>query len=136
SGSTIASSSTLLSRLSIIIWLRSLCPSSEPPTPRATMRWKCSETPVGANSIISVSTVGLPGGTRKPSLARQPIIAGSLSCSRRELRARRRARDRHLLRGHVRRHVGEKRGAEIALAGIGQHAQHGRALRRLGAHPE
>jgi hypothetical protein len=38
------------------------------------MRWKCSETPLGANSIISVSTVGLPGGTRKPSRARQPIM--------------------------------------------------------------
>jgi hypothetical protein len=40
----------------------------------ATMRWKCSETPGGANWVISVSTVGLPGGSRKPSLARQPIM--------------------------------------------------------------
>src|SRR5215471_12051928 len=28
-------------------------PSSEPPVPRAVMRWKCSETPSGANAIIS-----------------------------------------------------------------------------------
>ena len=55
--------------------LRSLCPESEPGVPRATMRWKCSETPSGAIAIISASTVGFPGGTRKPSLARQPIIA-------------------------------------------------------------
>src|SRR5262249_42952923 len=40
-----------------------------------TMRWKCTETPSGAIAIISVSTVGFPGGTKKPSRARQPIIA-------------------------------------------------------------
>jgi hypothetical protein len=45
------------------------------PVPRAVIRWKCSETPSGAMAIISVSTVGFPGGTRNPSLALQPIIA-------------------------------------------------------------
>ena len=33
---------------------------------------------------------------------------------------------------HVGRDVGEQRRAEIALAGVGQHAEDGRALRRLG----
>ena len=37
-----------------------------------------------------------------------------------------------LLLGHVGRDVGEQRRAEIALAGIGQHAEDVRALRRLG----
>src|SRR3954466_13402968 len=101
--------------------------------PRATMRWKCSETPSGASSIISVSTVGLPGGTRKPSLARQPIIACLLGRRRWHLRTRRRAGNVELLGGHVRRDVREERCAEIALAGIGEHAQHGGALRRLDA---
>ena len=64
-----------LSIFSTIERLRSLCPSSEPGVPCATMRWKCSETPSGANAIISGSTVGFPGGTKNPSLARQPIIA-------------------------------------------------------------
>src|SRR3954469_9458397 len=39
------------------------------------MRWKCTDTPVGASAIISGSTVGLPGGTMNPSRARHPIIA-------------------------------------------------------------
>ena len=75
SGLTIASSSIPLSIFSTIERLRSLCPSSEPGVPCATIRWKCSETPSGAIAIISASTVGFPGGTKKPNLARQPIIA-------------------------------------------------------------
>src|SRR5438477_5971236 len=38
------------------------------------MRWKCTDTPSGANAIISGSTVGFPGGSRNPSRALQPII--------------------------------------------------------------
>src|SRR5204862_1203402 len=34
----------------------------------------CRETHGGANSVLSVSAVGFPGATRRPSLARQPII--------------------------------------------------------------
>jgi hypothetical protein len=82
SGLTIASSSAAPSMLSIIERLRSVWPSSEPGVPPATMRWKWSETPWGAIAIISVSTVGFPGGSRKPSLALQPIIAYLvLACS-------------------------------------------------------
>ena len=39
------------------------------------MRWKCTDTPSGANAIISGSTVGFPGGSRNPSRALQPIIS-------------------------------------------------------------
>jgi hypothetical protein len=46
----------------------------EPATPRAVMRWKCSETPCGANAIISGSIVGFPGGSRNPNRPLQPII--------------------------------------------------------------
>src|SRR5579872_4603571 len=74
SGLTNASISTLSSICASIIRLRSSWPSGAPGMPRATMRWKCTDTPSGASAIISVSTVGLPGGTRKPSRARQPII--------------------------------------------------------------
>jgi hypothetical protein len=38
---------------------------------------KMHDTPCGANCIISGSTVGFPGGTKKPSRARHPIIPGS-----------------------------------------------------------
>src|SRR3984885_12137992 len=41
------------------------------------MRVKCSDTPDGASSIISGSSVGLPGGTRNPMRARQPFILRS-----------------------------------------------------------
>jgi hypothetical protein len=37
----------------------------------ATMRVKCTVTPGGASRIISGSTVGLPGGTRKPMRVRE-----------------------------------------------------------------
>src|SRR6202048_681832 len=75
SGLTIASNSILPSIFSIIIRLRSSCPSSEPVAPRAVMRWKCTDTPSGAKAIISGSTVGFPGGSRKPNRALQPIIS-------------------------------------------------------------
>src|SRR5271169_6086926 len=81
SGFTSASISMLASMLSIIVRLRSLCPSGAPGVPRAIMRLKCKETPFGANIIISGSTVGLPGGTRKPSRALHPIIAASATGS-------------------------------------------------------
>src|SRR5215467_3296333 len=74
SGPTIASSSTLAPMLSTIMRLRSFWPSCEPAPPRAVMRWKCTDTPGGASAIISVSTVGFPGGTRNPNRALQPII--------------------------------------------------------------
>src|SRR5271166_3244937 len=79
SGLTIASSSMLPSILSVIMRLRSSCPASEPVAPRAVMRWKCTDTPSGANAIISGSTVGFPGGSRKPSRALQPIIVDTPS---------------------------------------------------------
>jgi hypothetical protein len=44
--------------------------SGAPGLPQATIRWKCSDTPGGTIAIVSASTVGLPGGSRKPSLAR------------------------------------------------------------------
>src|SRR3954453_18566330 len=76
SGLTAASSLTPASRLSIIARVRWSWLSSAPGTPPPeSMRWKCSDTPVGASAIISGSTVGLPGGTMKPSRARHPIIA-------------------------------------------------------------
>src|SRR5271169_4014281 len=75
SGSTGASSSMLLSILSIIVRVRSSWPSREPGAPCAAMRWKCTDTPSGANAIISGSTVGFPGGSRNPSRALQPIIS-------------------------------------------------------------
>src|SRR5665213_1012185 len=58
------------------IWerLRSSCPSRLPPTPGATIREKCTETPSGAISAISHSIVGLPGGMRKPIRARHPFM--------------------------------------------------------------
>jgi hypothetical protein len=40
--------------------------------------------------------------------------------------------DRHFLGCHVRPDIGEERGREIALTGIGQHAENGRALLRAG----
>src|SRR5438105_10777580 len=84
SGSTDASSSMLPSILSIIVRVRSSWPWREPGAPYAAMRWKCTDTPSGANAIISGSTVGFPGGSRKPSRALQPImlfIPSSLSPS-------------------------------------------------------
>src|ERR1700719_5406380 len=75
SGSTDASNSMLPSILSIIVRVRSYWPSREPGAPYAAMRWKCTDTPSGANAIISPSTVGLPGGSRNPSRALQPIIS-------------------------------------------------------------
>jgi hypothetical protein len=71
---TSASSETLSSRWSIIVWLRSAWPASAPGVPLATIRWKCNDTPAGASAVISGSTVGLPGGTRNPSRARQPFV--------------------------------------------------------------
>src|ERR1700744_557004 len=38
------------------------------------MRVKCNDTPRGASSAISGSTVGLPGGTRNPIRVRHPFI--------------------------------------------------------------
>src|SRR5260370_10804917 len=76
SGFTIARSATLSSSPSTIVRVRESWLSSAPGMPPpAAMRWKCNDTPEGASAIISASTVGLPGGTRNPSLARQPIIA-------------------------------------------------------------
>src|SRR6202035_2713364 len=75
SGSTDTSRSMLPSILSIIVRVRSSWPSREPVAPRAVMRWKCTDTPSGANAIISGSTVGFPGGSRNPSRALQPIIS-------------------------------------------------------------
>ena len=44
----------------------------------ADRRLKWTETPAGASSVISGSTVGLPGGTRNPIRALQPVIVRRL----------------------------------------------------------
>ena len=49
--------------------------------PTATIREKCTDTPAGAMMIISGSTVGFPGGIRKPK-ARHPSWSSSLRRSR------------------------------------------------------
>src|SRR5712692_3797660 len=68
-GATMARSATFSARCAI--WLRFLSswPWCEPAAPCATMRVKCTDTSGGARAIISTSTVGLPGGTRKPMRA-------------------------------------------------------------------
>src|SRR5258706_13712415 len=65
-GATIASSATFSARCAIWLRLRSSWPWCDPAAPCATMRVKCTDTRAGARAIISTSTVGLPGGTRKP----------------------------------------------------------------------
>src|SRR5437660_2841496 len=65
-GATIARSATFSERCAIWLRLRSSWPWCEPAAPCATMRVKCTDTRAGASAIISTSTVGLPGGTRKP----------------------------------------------------------------------
>jgi len=42
----------------------------------AVMRWKCTLRPEGARRIISPSTTGLPGGTRKPGRMGAVMVAG------------------------------------------------------------
>src|SRR5260370_65088 len=82
-GFTIAKSATLSSSPSTIVRVRDSWLSSAPGMPPpAAMRWKCNDTPEGASAIISASTVGLPGGTRNPSLALQPIMASPPADSR------------------------------------------------------
>jgi hypothetical protein len=51
-----------------------LLPMMVPVAPRATIREKCTDTPGGAIAVISGSTVGLPGGMRKPRRARHPFM--------------------------------------------------------------
>src|SRR6202042_2041516 len=53
-----------------------------------------------------------------------------------KLRAWRRAGNRAFVLGHVGRHVSEKRRTEIALAGVGKHAEDVCAFRRLGRDPQ
>src|SRR6267378_8067928 len=65
-GATIASSATFSARCAIWLRFRSSWPWCDPAAPCATMRVKCTETCGGASAIISTSTVGFPGGTRKP----------------------------------------------------------------------
>src|SRR5438067_686992 len=74
-GFTIARSAAVSPICSIWLRLRSSWPCNVPVGPCATMREKCTVTPAGAIAIISGSTVGLPGGTRKPSRARRSVIA-------------------------------------------------------------
>src|SRR5512145_1516571 len=69
---------------------------------------------------------------RSAAAARCETTVTGSSDSGLELAARRRARDRQLLLVHVRRDVGEERRAEVALAGVRQHAEDVRALLRLG----
>src|SRR5215472_4549083 len=77
-GFTIASRAAVSSMCSIWLRLRSSCPWWVPVGPRATIRAKCTDTPGGVIAIISGSTVGLPGGMRKPSRVRHPFITISI----------------------------------------------------------
>src|SRR5438309_8546778 len=78
-GATMARSATFSGRCAIWLRFRSSWPwcepGMEPEAPCATMRVKCTDTSGGARAIISTSTVGLPGGTRKPM--RTGLLRGS-----------------------------------------------------------
>src|ERR1051326_956784 len=75
-GEIIAIRRVALSRLAICSRVRSSWPAWAPVEPLADRRVKWTETPCGVSSVISGSTVGLPGGTRKPMRARQLGIWG------------------------------------------------------------
>src|SRR5688572_23591103 len=78
-------SATFSSRCAIWLRLRSSCPSCEPVLPCATILSKWTVTPGGARRNISGSTVGLPGGTRKPRRM-EPDMA---KCTLRDMPSRR-----------------------------------------------
>src|ERR1700733_14279563 len=80
-GETIASRRVASSRLAIWLRLRSSWPEWVPAPPLADRRVKWTETPVGASSVISGSTVGLPGGARNPIRVLHPIMTGHLRCA-------------------------------------------------------
>jgi hypothetical protein len=67
----------VLDLASITLFL-SVMRSGRPP---ATIREKCTDTPGGAMAIISGSTVGFPGGIRKPRRARHPFMVVLLAAA-------------------------------------------------------
>src|SRR5258706_3854278 len=130
-GATMASSATFSERCAIWLRLRSSWPWCEPAAPCATMRVKCTVTCGGLmasdRAIISTSTVGLPGGTRKP------IRTGRARGSRLALRQQRReflARPRRAEEVALHLVAAQRRQAlalQLRFAALGDHSARGRA---------